>query len=226
VPAPRGEDWDAYPVVRYMGEIWKHTADFVKVVVDESYPSNTEVANDTGLQNWITASGDPSEGNVRGLPDVKTRGKLVEVLTSLLYRVNVHGAAGMAPMVNPALAFVSNFPPCLQSSDIPAPSDKPDLVKALPHTGAIGAMTTFVFTFAYSPPYESLIPGGGEYLDPWFPPAQVKSNAALVPLRKRIRAFVAPGSPPPAYSAGQYQQWPTSCSYQRGCSAVLLAAGG
>jgi hypothetical protein len=222
-----GDDWDAYPVVGYMVEIFRHTADFVKVVVDDLYKSDPEVANDTDLQNWINASGDPTQGNVRGLPAVKTRGKLVEVLTSLLYRVNVHGAAGMAPMVNPALAFVSNFPPCLQSSDIPAPTVKPDLLQVLPHTGAIGAMTTFVFTFAYSPPYESLIPGGGENLDPWFPPAQVKSNAALVTLRKRIRAFVdeyvsdwnaellrlagkPPGAPPPAYSAGQYQQWPTS----------------
>jgi hypothetical protein len=199
----------------------------VQIVVGELYTSDTEVANDTALQTWIATSGAASGGNVKGLPAVKTRIQLADVLTSLLYRVNVHGAAGMAPMVDPALAWVSNFPPCLQNSNIPTPDKTPNLLSVLPHTGAIGAMTTFVFTFAYSPPYESLIPGGGENLDPWFPPAQVKSNAALVTMRQRIRAFVdeyvsdwnaellrlagkPPGAPPPAYSTGQYQQWPTS----------------
>ena len=222
-----GKDWDAYPVVRYMLQIWSYTQSFAQVVVGELYTSDTEVANDTELQNWIAASGAVTGGNVKGLPAVKTRIQLADVLTSLLYRVNVHGAAGMAPMVDPALAWVSNFPPCLQNSTIPTPDKTPNLLSVLPHTGAIGAMTTFVFTFAYSPPYASLIPSGGENLDPWFPPAQVKSNAALVTLRKRIRAFVdeyvsdwnaellrlaekPPGSPPPAYSADQYQQWPTS----------------
>ena len=50
--------------------------------------------------------------------------ELSEVLTSILYRVTVHGAGSLTPSVNPALSFVSNFPPCLQSADIPEPGVK------------------------------------------------------------------------------------------------------
>jgi len=221
------KDWAAYPVVGYLLEIWGITNDFVKAVVEDLYASDSDVANDAALQEWMAASGASSKGNVKNLPDVKTRDALEEVLTSLLYRVNVHGAGSLSPSVNPALAFVANFPPCLQSADIPEPTDQPDLLGALPHTGAIGAMTTFVFTFAYSPPYASLIPGGGVNLDPWFPPSLPKCNAALVTLRERIAKFVdryvadwnaelgrmagrPPGSPPPGYAENQYGQWPSS----------------
>jgi hypothetical protein len=221
------KDWDAYPIVGYMCEIWKHTEEFVKAVVEVLYPNDNDVANDTSLQEWIAASGDSSQGNVRGLGEVETRASLIEVLTSLLYRVNVHGAAGLAPSVNPVLAFVANFPPCLQSDEIPEPTDQPNLLEALPHTGAIGGMTTFVFTFAYSPPYVSLIPGGGVNLNPWFPPAQQKCNPALITFRERIGKFIdqyvtdwnvtlgrlagrPPGSPPPAYAEHQCQQWARS----------------
>jgi hypothetical protein len=220
----KNKDWDAYPVAGYLVEIWKHTHEFVKAVVEDIYTNDTEVANDVALQKWLTASGDPSQGNVKGLPDVKTRIKLEEVLTSLLYRVNVHGAAGLNPSVNPMLAFVANFPPCLQSADIPEPTDQWDLLPVLPHTGAIGGMTTFFFTFAYSPPYASLIPAGGINLDPWF--SSPKCNAALVTFRGRIRKFVDeyienwnnelarisgrdPGSLP-SYAENQYGQWPRS----------------
>jgi hypothetical protein len=221
------DDWDAYPVVKYMLEIWEHTAEFVQAVVGILYTSDNEVANDTPLQDWIAASGDSSHGNVQKLGVVQTRAALVQLLTSLLYRVNVHGASGLAPSVNPALAFVANFPPCLQSAEIPQPTDQPDLLEFLPNTGSIGGMTTFVFTFAYSPPYVSLIPAGGVDLNPWFPPAQNACNDALITFRKRIGGFVdeyvtnwndalgklagrPPGSPPPAYAENQYPQWARS----------------
>lgn len=219
----KNEDWDAYPLVGYLLEIGGHTREFVKVVVAESYTNDKEVENDGDLQNWLAASRDPSQGNIKGLPDVKTRVKLEEVLTSLLYRVNVHGAGSLSPSVNPALAFVANFPPCLQSADIPEPTDQWDLLPVLPHTGTIGGMTTFVFTFAYSPPYASLIPGGGVNLDPWF--TSPKCNAALATFREQIRTFVdgyveewnealarirgGPGSIP-SYATNQYGQWPSS----------------
>jgi len=92
-----------------------------------------------------------------------------------------------------------------------------------PHTGTIGGMTTFFFTFAYSPPYASLIPAGGVNLDPWF--SSPKCNAALITFRGQIRNFVdehinnraeelarirgGPGSIP-GYASNQYGQWPSS----------------
>lgn len=219
-------DWDAYPVVGYLLQIWKHTNEFVTAAVNEAYTSDGAVGNDTALTAWLSASGSPSGGNIKGLPDVKTRADLIKVLTSLLYRVNVHGAASLTPSVNPVLSFVANFPPCLQSAGIPQKTDAPDLCTVLPHTWTIGAMTTFIFTFGYSPPYASLIPSGGVNLDPWFQPDHPKSNAALVKFRTQIRDFIdeytadwnaalarlhggAPGAVP-AYAANQYGQWPSS----------------
>ena len=87
----------------------------------------------------------------------------------------MHGAGSLTPSVNPALSFISNFPPCLQSADLPQPGDvltKKDLLERMPHTGTMGGMTTFYFTFVYSPPYEPLIPADGVDHDPVFPVAR------------------------------------------------------
>jgi hypothetical protein len=221
-------DWDAYPVVGYLLNIWKISEGFVKPVVHTFYASDDSVKNDTGLQAWLTASRDPLDGNV-DLEPIETRAKLIELLTSLLYRVTVHGAGSLTPTVHPALSFVSNFPPCLQSTDIPDPDVKlsdTELLARLPNTGSCGWMTTFYFTFAYSDPYVPAIPKGGVNLDLyWQPPSsQPKCNAALIAYRENIQAFVKAytkdwndevaricgriAGTPPAYADGQVEQWP------------------
>ena len=158
--------WDAYPVVGNLLEIWGITEDYVSAVVNDLYPGGDgDVENDTGVQKWMKAAGAADHGNVRGLPPViQTRAQLTEVLTSILYRVTVHGAGSINPAVNPVLSFVANFPPCLQRAAIPDPGDeltRQQLLEFLPHTGTMGGMTTFYFTFVYSPPYERLIPKDG-----------------------------------------------------------------
>ena len=121
-----------------------------------------------------------SQGNLRGLPAVETRDDLTKVLTSLLYRVNAHGGGTLVPAVNPVLAFVATFPPCLQSAAIIEPGTPvdptKDLLPLLPHTGTIGEMTTFFFTFVYSPPSEPLIPLAGITAEPHFPPSQSRAT--------------------------------------------------
>jgi hypothetical protein len=225
----QNKDWDAYPVVGFLLDIWTITHGYVKAVVDDLYKNDGDVASDTGLKAWMDASRDPSQGNLKDLPDVKTRDELTKVLTSLLYRVTVHGAGSLTPSVNPALAFVANFPPCLQSADIPEPGtpvSPADILPLLPHTGTIGGMTTFVYTFAYSAPYVPLIPPGGVNTTPYFPPSQNQCNAALFKYRQGVKDFVdtyvkdwnaalarfrgAPPGAPPSYALGQYQQWPLS----------------
>jgi hypothetical protein len=225
------KDWDAYPVAGYLVNIWKICQGFVKVVVDELYETDTEVASDKGLKAWIDASKDPNEGNVQ-LPDVTTRALLVELLTSLLYRVTAHGAGSLTSVVNPALAFVSNFPPCLQSKEMPEPGvqlSDTELLARMPYTGTMGTMATFYFTFAYSEPYVPAIPKGGDNLDPYWPdpgtPSDGACNSALLQYRANIRSFVTtytnkwneelarirgvPG-PVPSYAENQAEQWPRS----------------
>jgi hypothetical protein len=220
--------WDAYPLVGFLLEIYDITRVFVKAVVDDIYQAEGDPANDIGLQKWMAAARNQSEGNVRGIPPIQTRSDLTDVLTSILYRVTVHGAGSMSTVVNPTLSFVANFPPCLQRSDIPPTGEKltaTQLLKYLPHTGTIGGMTTFYFTFADSQPYMPLIPKGGINLHQYFPPTQRASNDALVKYRQRIHGFVdtyttawnnalaeirgAPG-PVPSYALNQYEQWPRS----------------
>jgi hypothetical protein len=199
----------------------------VNAVVDVIYTSNTAVAKDTDLKAWMDASGDPSQGNIRGLPEVKTRDDLKKVLTSLLYRVNAHGGGTLTPSVNPGLGFVANFPPCLQKADIPPPGTPvPDLLARLPHTGTCGGMTTFFYTFVYSLPYTPLIPSTGINTDPFFPPSLNQCNTALFKFRKDIEGFVdtyvkdwnealawfsgKPAGPVPLYAQNQYGQWAQS----------------
>ena len=93
-------------------------------VVNDLYASDGDVANDKGLQAWMTAAGARIKATCKGCRrTIQTRAELAKVLTSILYRVTVHGAGSLNPAVNPALSFVANFPPCLQSAAIPEPSD-------------------------------------------------------------------------------------------------------
>jgi hypothetical protein len=221
--------WDAYPVVGFLLDIWEITGDFVTAVVHDMYTSDAEVAQDDGLEAWLTASRDPSQGNVRGLPEIQTRDELAKLLTSILYRVTVHGAGSLNPSVNPGLSFVANFPPCLQGTRIPEPGDEvstQELLDLLPHTGTIGGMTTFYFTFVYSKPYERLIPSGKIESDPYFPQDQEPCNEALFAYRTAIAAFVDEyavawnnalerfrgdaASSVPSYAKDQYGLWPRS----------------
>ena len=142
-----------------------------------------------------------------------------------MYRVTAHGAGSLNPSVDPVLSFVANFPPCLQSVDIPEPTadlSTKELLKHLPHTGTIGGMATFYFTFAYSKPYAALIPKDGPTADQYF--SQPNCNDALVAYRRRIGEFVdvyakawneelarirgTAAGPLPAYAENQAEQWP------------------
>src|ERR1700680_735746 len=94
---------------------------FVYRFVDLTYPTDKAVAQDHALQCWMKESADPSQGNIRGLPEMTTRDALKRVLTSLVYRVAVHGISRLESSTNPAITFVANFPSCLQRLDIPLP---------------------------------------------------------------------------------------------------------
>jgi hypothetical protein len=219
------DDWNEYPVVRYLLTLFTATAAYVGTVVDAFYPDDASVANDAALRRWITASGARSGGNVRGLPAMTTRAALKRVLTSLIYRVTAHGSSRLEQVVNPALSFVPNFPPCLQDTTLPPPTT-PIVFKAdrhappgamslsgfLPNTGSIGELTTFVFTFVYSAPYKPFIPLAGIDRDLSFVgPHGIADvcNQALVRYRTDLQAFMTlyaadskvPG--PPA----QINQW-------------------
>jgi hypothetical protein len=192
----RTEHWDMYPLAGYLLTIWGICERFVKVVVNELYTNDAAVASDSDLKAWITASQDPSQGNVK-VPNITTRTLLTQLLTSLLYRVTAHAAGSLSSVTNPALAFISNFPPCLQSTDMPQPGTKvteTDLLKVMPYTGTMGTMTTFYFTFADTPPDTPAIPKGGLDVDLYWPvpgePWDYACNAALYRYRKEICDFV------------------------------------
>ena len=185
--------WDMYPVVGYLLDIWDITSTYVTAVVGDMYTSDDTVSQDGGLKKWMAASVDPTIGNIRGLPThIETREMLSDVLTSILYRVTAHGPGSLNPSVNPGLSFIANFPPCLQSAHIPDPGDtltKEELLAFLPHTGTIGGMTTFYFTFVYSQPQQRLIPTGGPGSAPYFPNNPV-CQKALIAYRTSIQTFI------------------------------------
>ena len=70
-----GKDWDAYPVVGFLLDIWDITGEFVTAVVDDLYPSDDDVAKDEGLKAWMTAAGDPDrrqrQGTAAAYPDAR-----------------------------------------------------------------------------------------------------------------------------------------------------------
>ena len=207
-----GPAWDKYPVVAQYLTIWEATQEYVQAFVAATYESDAAVAGDTALQAWIAAASDPRQGNVRGLPAMNGREALQRVLTSLLYRITMHGAARLLSATHPALAFVANYPPCLQDAAIPAPDTvmtTPQLFAYLPKTGTIGKMMTFYYIFCFSQPYEPFVPWEGVESSPFFPggPADPR-NAALARFRLAVESFIAGFSPQSPPRLVQTYQWP------------------
>jgi Lipoxygenase len=204
------DPWDQFPIVAQALAVWSATQTYVDAVVRASYPSDSSVGADKPLQAWVKDSGPAGSGNVAGLPELTTVDSLVDVLTSLIYRVTAHGCARLNSAPNPHLTFVPNFPPCLQRSDLVLPTTKIDIkttLSYLPKTGTIGEMLNFYFTFAFSVPYEPLIPlegiddkstlfYGEDVLNP--------SNQALIVFRKKILAILLQIQP----DVPQVFQWP------------------
>jgi hypothetical protein len=207
-------DWDQYPVVRYCLNIWEATQRYVAAVIEANYASDEGVKADAALQAWITASGNLEQGNVAGLPPMDTKAALKAVMTSLIFRITVHGASRLNQAANPYLTFIANFPPCLQRTDIPAPDtvlDEKALFAYLPNTGSIGSMVNFLFTFAFSPPYVPFIPLDGIDAELSFTGASAHAcNDALIQYRRDLETFmtlwadVTKVEGPPA----QIHQWP------------------
>ena len=122
--------WDHYPVAQRLLAVWKITEAYVDSYVKSTYQTDASIAGDRFLQAWMTSSSATDGGNIAGLPEMKTQAALAMVLTSLIYRITVHGISRLDSTANPALTFVANFPHCLQRQDIPAPSQTLD-TKAL-----------------------------------------------------------------------------------------------
>jgi Lipoxygenase len=207
--------WDLYGAASNLIKIFEISRNFVTVFVTENYRDDKAVAADADLQKWMKASADPGQGNLRGLPPMNNRDALINVLTSLVYRLTAHGVARLENNANPGLSFVPNFPPCLQRGDIPqpdAPLSTQQLLTYLPNTGTIGDMLTFYFAFAFSKPYVPLIPPGGVNQDLYFKgiPSADKCNLALVDFRRNMQEFIREFNPardpnPPKVDFGQ---WP------------------
>ncbi|MFZ0388547.1 MAG: lipoxygenase family protein [Solirubrobacteraceae bacterium] len=204
----RDAPWDQYPVVQQLLTVWDLVAAYVGSYVRATYRSDASVAADRQLETWIATASASDGGNIRGLPNVTTRSALQRVLTSLVYRITVHGIARLTSTSNPALTFVANFPHCLQRADIPsphAPLDTQTLLTYLPNLGAISQAVTFYFTFAFSTPYEPMIPFGGVSSDLQFSGGPRDSrNRALIKLREGLVSFMNGYQP----DAPQRFQWP------------------
>jgi hypothetical protein len=186
--------------------VWDLTELFVNSYVQATYQTDASVAADRFLQAWIAVLSAPDGGNIRGLPEMNGRPALASVLTSLIYRVTVHGISRLNSTANPALTFVANFPLCLQGSDIPAPSLTLDTLLAyLPNTQTISEAVNFYFTFVFSPPYEPFIPLGGVDAALFFPGgATDPRNRALIQFRNGLAMFIDDYEP----ESPQRFQWP------------------
>jgi hypothetical protein len=203
--------WDRYPVVQRQLQVWDMVEEYIQTFVSTTYASDAAVAGDTQLQTWLATAASTDEssgGNIRGLPETSTRAALQNVLTSLVFRITVHGISRQNRTSNPALSFTANYPHCLQRSDIPGPRSRistRQLLTYLPNTDTISKAVTFYFTFAYSTPYESFIPQAGIAQDLFFPGGGDDArNRALIDLRRGLASFIGDYDP----EMPQRYQWP------------------
>ena len=203
------EDWDRYPIVKDLLHFWKISEEFATTFTHTTYNDDDDVSKDEQLQKWMSASSDIDKGNVRGLPYMSSRKELIKVLTSLIYRVVVHGNSRQMGSLNDALCFVSNYPPCLQDTKLPSPTDtvtKGSLMRHLPNTGTIGEMLTFYYIFIYSAPKDQLMPLYGNDTSLYFDDPKDPRNLALIKFRNGVDSFLK------GYMGGDnlMHQWPSS----------------
>lgn len=187
--------WDKFKLVGQELEIWKTTEQYITSFVSASYDSDQAVQQDKDLQAWIKACSDNEKGNIKGLPIMNTKESLVNVLTSFVFRITVHGTSRLIPTANPALSFIGNFPPCLQRTERPDPNQElstKELMTYLPNVGTIGEMMDFYNTFSFSAPYEPLLPLEGIERNLFFDAGNPTDprNIALIKFRKDINDFM------------------------------------
>jgi hypothetical protein len=204
----RSTAWDRYPVAAQTLELWDLVSDYVAAIVHATYSSDAAVAADGPLQTWIGTAAAGTGGNIRGLPAPHSRDALEQILTSLLYRITVHGSSRMFSASNPSHTFVANFPHTLQRTDIPRPRrplSSKRLLTYLPNVETIGEAVNFYFTFAFSPPYESFIPLTGVTSNLFYPGGpRAARNRALIALRNGLLGFMSRYQP----DIRQTFQWP------------------
>jgi hypothetical protein len=200
--------WDQYPVVQRLLAIWDLVEAYATTFVQATYSSDAAVASDSALQAWMSAASTGNDGNISGLPKLDTRDALQRLLTSLLYRITVHGISRLNKTANPALTFVANFPHCLQRTDIPSPGasiDTTTLLKYLPNAETIGEAVNFYYIFVFSPPYVPFVPLGGVGTELFFPgDTGDPRNQALIALRNGLAGFINGYEP----DIPQRFQWP------------------
>ncbi len=211
------EPWDMYPIVGYTLEVWDIVEAYVESYIDDNYKNDEAIEKDEILQDWIKITGKKDEGNIRGLPKMKTKKALKSVMTSLLYRITIHGISRLNSTINPALSFVSNFPPCLQDSLLPDPSEEvgtQEILNYLPNTGTIGEMITFYYTLIDSAPYQPMIPVTGVDTALFFDEEKnSNSNIGLLHFRKQMLKFMTKYTERTSIldmKKPQIHQWPNS----------------
>lgn len=200
----KDQDWDLYPIVSVYLKVWGATERYVSTFVEQTYYDDQAVINDKALQKWIAAAQD--RGNIKGLPTMDSQDALKQVLTSLIYRITMHGASRLNSNSLPALTFVANFPPCLQRTDMPRPDQEFDtetLLSYLPKTGIIGRMLNFYFVFVFSPPYRPFIPIEGVDHGLFFEEPSDKRNKALIAYREEVIQVIRG-----LQEDAQIHQWP------------------
>jgi len=206
-PAIDDKPWNLYPNVQMVLKIWQMTADYVGAVVNAGYATDAAVAADTDLANWIGAA--TGQGNVAGLPRMDSKAALKSVVTSVLYRITFHGMGRLRSVGSPEPSFAPNFPPCLQSTNIPDPQSPlptSQLLKTyLPNTGTLGKLVGFYDIFAYNAPYVPAVPNKGPEDELFYDQAvHPTANQALIDFRNQIQEIIRTLQP----DWVQIGQWP------------------
>jgi hypothetical protein len=78
------EPWDKYPTVARILSVWDATSAYVHQLVDNTFANDALVAEDKPPQDWMSEASDSDGGNIKGLPAMRSRDDLHEVLTSLI----------------------------------------------------------------------------------------------------------------------------------------------
>lgn len=124
----RGVTRDLLPVYPYRDDIllhWQAIRAFVGDYVHLYYSTDTDVGEDSELQDWFRAMGSGDGAKIRGMgrnDELATREDVAELVAQIIWRVTSFHAV-INYTVFPAMAFVPNMPTALYG---PAPTGAAD----------------------------------------------------------------------------------------------------
>lgn len=186
--------WDMFRFPKFTRQLEENTEVFVRTVVETTYEADDDVTNDPQLQAMFAALVDPAGSNLQQVTasgKLETVDDLVDMITTYLYNIVVHGAARHRDTTSLLSCAQPNLLRTLDIVQKPITYDYTDqeMLRALPSVQQTGGYTKFYNFFLQTVTYGGLYPNLND-VNADFPHTEEYLISAFVAFRQAFRSTV------------------------------------